>query len=345
MKAAVFEGIGKISLRDRPDIEADPGEAIVKIKYCGICGTDTHFYTGGRKPLEGTVLGHENVGTITQIGQGIDGWKVGERVVVGPPGPCGECYHCRHGHSNICVHALERTNGLAPGIDGGMAEYLRVRHPKDMLHRIPDNVSFEDAVLFDTIAVALRGIRASRFKIGDNVLVTGAGAIGLPAIQLLKIGGARHITVVQRSEKKMEFALRVGADMGFSPSIEVATLNEVVKKLYSGIGPEVVFECAGSPLAFELAVGLVRNGGQVMIIGAGDEAVFSERELMRREVEMKGSLAYTAEDIEICLDYMAKGRFNTEGIVSDIIPLEDIVEKGFNRLLSDRDLIKVLVAP
>ncbi|MCJ7654964.1 MAG: alcohol dehydrogenase catalytic domain-containing protein, partial [Dehalococcoidia bacterium] len=148
MKVALYEGPKKITLQQRPDPKAGPGEVIVKINYVGICGTDLHAYMHGIPGIPaGIVLGHENVGTVAEVGAGVAGWKAGDRVIAGPPGPCGECYYCRHGRSNICIHGFERTNGLSR--DGGMAEYMVVKDPANMLYKIPDNVSFEDAVLFD----------------------------------------------------------------------------------------------------------------------------------------------------------------------------------------------------
>lgn len=346
MKVAVYEGVKSIRLQERPDLKAAPGEVIVKIRYCGICGTDLHAYLHGGLLSPGLVLGHENVGTIAEIGKGVTGWKVGERVVAGPPGPCGECYYCRHGRSSICVHSFERTSGLAPGFDGGMAEYLRVRDPQNMLFRIPDNVSFEDAVLIDTIAVALRGIRDSHFRLGDNVVVIGAGAIGLSAVQFLKIGGARHITVLQPSEKKRELALRFGADVALNPLEKGAAVREKVIALYGGIGADVAFECAGTPQSFQAALEVIKSGGQVLVLGVSEkEAPVIEATLVSREIEIKATLAYSGEEVHMCLDFLAQRWFNTEGMLSDIISLDDIVEKGFERLATTKGLVKVAVAP
>lgn len=346
MRAAVYEGVRSVRLQERPDLKAAAGEVIVKVRYCGICGTDVHAYLQESLVPTGLVLGHETVGTIAEIGAGVEGWEVGERVVVGPPGPCGECYYCRHGRSNICAHAFERTNGLSPGFDGGMAEYVRVRYPRNMLHRIPDQVSFEDAVLIDTMAVALRGVRQSRFRIGDNVVVAGAGAIGLSAIQFLRMGGARHITVLQPSRKKRELALKFGADVGLNPVEEGSALQGKVMDLYGGIGADVAFECAGTPDAFQSVLSLVKSGGQVMVLGVTQEAAsLVEAQLIVRETEMRASLAYDEEDIRLCLDFLAQRRFSTEGMISDIISLDDVVEKGFERLAGTKGLIKVVTAP
>ncbi len=345
MKVAVYEGARVVRLQERPELKAAPGEVIVKVKCCGICGTDIHIYLEGERNI-GLVLGHEVAGTVAEIGRGVEGWKIGERVVIGPPGPCGECYYCRRGRSNKCVHAMERTVGLSPGCDGGMAEYVRVRYPRNMLIRIPDEVSFEDAVLVDTITVSLRGIRQSRFRLGDSVVVAGAGPIGYSAIQFLRIGGARHITVLEPSEKKRELALKCGADVALNPLEEGDALQGKVMALYGGIGADVAFECAGTPQALQSLLGLVKCGGQVLLIGQSrKEMPISSSPFVSREIEMKGSHVYDDEDIRICLDFLAKRRFNTEGMVADIISLDDIVEKGFERLATNKNLMKVVIAP
>lgn len=346
MKVAVYEGVRSIRLQERPKPKAAPGEAIVKIKYCGICGTDVQAYMHEGLLQPGLVLGHENVGTITEIGEGVEGWKVGERVVAGPPGLCGECYYCKHGYPTLCETGFSRTNGLAPGHDGGMAEYMSVREPNTMLYRIPNEVSFEDAVLIDTMAVGLRGVIQSKFRFGDNVVVVGAGSIGLGVIQWLKLGGARHITALQPSPRKREFALKLGADEAWNPLEEGDAIEGKIKALYGGIGADIVFECAGTPQAVKTALSVVRGAGQVLLLGVGGEEIaIDQAMLVQRETEIKATLAYGEDEIRICLDFLARRKFKTEGMVSDIISLDDIVEKGFERLEKTKGLVKVLIAP
>jgi 2-desacetyl-2-hydroxyethyl bacteriochlorophyllide A dehydrogenase len=343
MKAAVYTGVKGVEFQDRPIPRAGPGEVVVKIKYCGICGTDLHIYFEGILP-PGIVLGHENVGTVAEVGDSVEGWKVGDRVVAGPPGPCGKCYYCLHGKPSICVDGFEQTNGLRR--DGGMAEYMLVKDPQFMLARIPDHVPFEDAVLMDCIATAYHGIMQSTFRMGDNVVVSGAASIGLPVIQLLKIGGAGHITVLQPSPMKREMALEFGADVAFNPFDEGDKLREKVMALYGGIGADIAFECAGTHESFRTCLALVKAGGQVLNLGVSEEptAVVTAA-LVRHELDIKSALAYDYEDIRKCLNYLASGRFKTKGLLSDIIALNDVVEKGFNRLVVDKNLIKVVVAP
>jgi len=292
MKVAVFEGVRSIRLQQRPDLKPVPGEVIVKIKYCGICGTDVHIFDAELLPPP-LVLGHENVGTIAAVGEGVGGWEIGDRVLVGPPGPCGECYYCNNGHSSICKTGFSRTNGLGPGQDGGMAEAMRVREPKSMLHRIPDEVAFEDAVLIDTIAVGLRGIIQSRFKVGHNVVVSGAGPIGLGTIEWLKIAGARHITVLEPSEKKRALALQHGAHEVHNPLEVGHGFREKILARYNGLGADVAFECAGNPQSFETALDLIRGAGQMLVLGVNEKkACVTEATMIQHESEIKASLAY-----------------------------------------------------
>jgi len=343
MKAAVYKALKTIEFQDRPIPKAGPGEIVIKIKYCGICGTDMHIYYEGILP-PGIVLGHENVGTVAEVGKGVEGWKVGDRVVAGPPGPCGKCYYCLHGKPSICLYGFEQTNGLRR--DGGMAEYMLVKDPKYMLTKIPDNVPFEDAVLMDCMATAYHGLMQSAFRAGDNVVVSGAASIGLSLIQLVKIGGAGHITVLQRSAAKRELALKLGADVAFNPYDEGDKLQGKVMALYDGVGADVVFECAGTSDSFQTCLGLVKSGGQLLNLGVTDKpTTVVPSFLVMHELDIKSSLAYNYEEVHKCMNFLATRRFNARALLSDIIPLSDLVTKGFERLSRDRNLIKVVVAP
>ncbi len=345
MKVAVYEGVKSIRFEERPIPKAGPGEAVVKIKYCGICGTDMHLYFIGDPMIKpGVVLGHENVGTVYEIGEGVMGLRVGDRVVAGPPGPCGRCYYCLHGHPNICVNAFPNTNGL--GVDGGMAEYMLARDPSGMLFKIPDNVSFEDAVLTDTIATAYRAITQSAFKLGDNVVVSGAGPIGLSAIQIFKMAGARHITSLEVVDARRKLALQMGADLALDPAAEGEKLVDKLTQLYDGVGPDIVVEAAGVPQSFELCLTLPRGGGQLLNLGVTVEPSRVVQSLMViKEMNIKSSLAYGGEEVQKVLYYLSTGKMSTRGIFSGSVPLSDLVEKGFDRLLADKSLIKVAVAP
>lgn len=343
MRVAVYEGVKSIRLQERPTPQAAPGEAIVRVKYCGICGTDAHGYTDGRW-APGTVFGHEVAGTITEIGNEVTGFKVGERVAVAPYAPCGECYFCRNGQYNICVHFYERCIGLSPANDGGFAEYVRVPFPKNMLYKLPDNVSFEDAVLVEPMAVALGMVRKSRFRIGDNVAVVGAGMVGLSGIQFLRMAGARTITAIDPLARKRDLALQLGVDLALNPAEEGAALQKEAMAMYGGDGKgmDIVYECSGGRDAISLGLSLVKSGGQFIQVGGAP--LQGDGNIVRREIELKGSLGYT-EEFGLCIDFMARGKMNTKSLISDIITLDDVVEKGFERLAMPNDLVRIIVAP
>ena len=310
MLVAVYEGVKSIEFEDRPIPKAGPGEAVVKIKYCGICGTDMHLYFIGDPMIKpGVVLGHENAGTVHELGKGVTGFEVGDRVVAGPPGPCGQCYHCLHGRPNICVNGFPQTNGL--GVDGGMAEYMLVRDPRGMLFKIPDNVSFEDAVLTDAIATPYRGITQSAFKLGDNAVVSGAGPIGLSGIQILKMAGAKHITSLEVVDERRKMALQLGADLALDPLEEGEKLADRLTQLYDGIGPDFVIEAAGVPQSFELCLTLPRAGGQLLNLGVtGEPARVVQSLMVVTELSVKSSLAYGGEEVRKVLYYLSSGKMS-----------------------------------
>lgn len=346
MKVAVFKGVKDIRLEERPELKPEPGEVIVKVKYCGICGTDVHSYLEPGRRATDMILGHEVVGHVAEVGDGVLNWDKGERVVVGPPGSCNECYYCRHGQPNLCVYALSRTIGISKGVDGGMAEYVRVKYPQGMLVRIPDDVSFEDSILIDTIAVAYRGVRQSNMKLGDNVVISGAGSIGLSALQFSKINGAKHVTVLDTSADKKENAMKYGADLFLNPEEEGEKLQEKIVALYNGVGADIVMECAGSARSFQTLMGLVKRKGQVVAVGVtGEPLKITEQQIVRGEINIQGSFVYDGDDIEDCLAFMGNKRFITDGMISDIISLDDIIEKGFERLAIPNDLIKIVIKP
>lgn len=344
MKLALYEGAGKITLQERPIPQPGPGEVIVKVKCCGICGTDVHAYLHDGLVPPGIALGHEVVGTIATIGEGVAGWTIGERVLVGPPGPCGECYYCRRGQYSICKDGFFRTNGLAPGRDGGMAEYVRVSFPRNMLFRLPDSLPFEDAVLVDTMGVAYQGIRISQLRLGDTAVVVGAGAIGLCAVQLLKMAGARHITVLEPSKAKTALATKFGADAVFDPTEEPRAIITEVVNLCDGLGADVVFECSGNPQGFTTSIGLTKGDGQVIVLGvSGEPAQIVEAQLVVKQTTIKANLIYDEEVVHLCLGALARKTFRTDGLISDFIRLEDVVERGFERLAGSRDLVKIVI--
>jgi threonine dehydrogenase-like Zn-dependent dehydrogenase len=223
---------------------------------------------------------------------------------------------------------------------------VKVGYPKNMLLKIPGNVSFEEAVLYDILGVPFRGIRKSRFAIGDNVVVMGAGAIGLSAILFLKMGGAKQITVIEPSADRRNQALEFGADLAFDPLAKKSDFEKEVFDRYDGIGADIVFECSGNPAAINTAIGLTRNGGQLIQIGVGGEPVsLVTARIVPREIEIKTSFVYTGDEIKMIFGLMANGRLSARAMLTDTIALKDVVTKGIDRLSSPGKEIKIVIAP
>lgn len=346
MKAALYKGPRNVEIIDKPKPVPGPGEAVVKVVYCGICGTDVHSYISTKVIQPPTILGHETVGVIDSLGEGLTGFKVGDRVAVGPPGNCGECHNCLSGRASICVKCFPLTTGISPKTDGGYAEYMLVRNPEKMCIPVPEGLSMEEAVLFDVMGTSFHGIRRSRFKMGDNVVVIGTGPIGLSAIMLLKLGGAGNLIVVVRSEAKAKLAREYGADYAIDQT-QVKDLAAEVRALTDGKGADITFESAGAPESFNNALKITRSGGQVMLVGVtGEPYTFTSAGFIRREIDMDASFVYDAAEVGMCFDFLAKGKLPMAGkMVTDMIGMDEVVTKGLERLAGKHDQIKILLAP
>ncbi|MDR0851446.1 MAG: alcohol dehydrogenase catalytic domain-containing protein [Clostridiales Family XIII bacterium] len=348
MKVAALYGQKDLRIEDRPVPEPGPNQLVVKIAYVGICGTDVEFYQSGRVPAElPMVLGHENVGTVTAVGEGITEYKIGDLLLLGPPTACEQmCPSCKRGETNICINGFPNTAGIG-GPDGGYAAYYLVRDvAHTMLIKVPEGVDPKDAVLFDVICVSLHGIRKSKFKFGDDVVVSGTGSIGLSAIQFLKAAGANRIIVLGTSDGKEPILKEYGADY-FINAKTTEKIGETIRDILGkSVGADVVFECAGhTPSLKNLIYECVRPGGQVMVIGTiGETLEIVPSSFSIFEPDIDFSFVYTPDEVQIYLDMLNAGKIRFPGMVTDIISLDDAVVKGLDR--KDKSgQIKILIDP
>lgn len=345
MRVAVFTGLQKIEFTEKQKPVIQSGEVLVKVEYCGICGSDVHGYLNGIMIPTGAVMGHECSGLVSEVGDGVNKFQPGDRVAIKPMPQCGECHWCQRGQYSLCPEALKRGIGITTDHDGAFAEYVRIQYPHEMIFKLPSNIPFEDAALIEPLATSLHAVRMSRFGPGDRVVVIGAGMIGLGTLQFLRLEGAGHITVLEMSPKKLRLALEMGADEVLNPTSEGEDLKDKIFELTNGIGADVVFECAGVPLSFQTCADYVKSGGQVIVVGINDKDVtFNNFQMVVREIEMKGVLGYYDEFREV-IQYLAQGKIWTEPLVSDIIELTDLEEKGFKHLIASQDMVKILVKP
>jgi 2-desacetyl-2-hydroxyethyl bacteriochlorophyllide A dehydrogenase len=345
-RGAVLVADKQVEIQERPLHEVGPTDAIVRVEACGICGSDLHAWSAnGQVMAFGTLMGHEAAGTVEAVGDEVKRLAVGDHVAINGFTPCGECVACRSGIENACANNLIRTIGNSPAMAGAFADRIWLPDVDVTAVEMPDGMSMQEAAFTEPAATVVHAIRISKFKPGDICAVVGAGPIGLLAISALKAAGAGKIVVSQSPGARAEMALQFGADAVVNPRDKANPVGEQVKALTDG-GAEVVIECAGSVPAFQQSIDMARPGGQVILVGVNErETPVIPTTLMFGEVELKGSLAWNHRDFATAVDFMASGQVDVKPLISDVIPLADIQTKGFERLKSDRSLIKVLVEP
>jgi 2-desacetyl-2-hydroxyethyl bacteriochlorophyllide A dehydrogenase len=323
MQAAVFRGAQQIEVIQVPKPEPNPDEALIRIAYCGICGSDVEAYhTGMYEP--GMIIGHEFSGTIEAVGGAVTGWHTGDHVVVNDVIPCGECRNCREGWLDAC----ENTTLIGLTSNGGFAEYTTITARG--LHRLPDSMTLRQGALVEPLAVALHGVRKSRLKPGDHALIMGAGPIGLLTLQCARLAGARTVTVTEVDETRAKLAQTLGATRVLDPRHENVGLE--LAGLTGQRGPDVIYVCTGAPAAFSDAVSLARKGGQIFVVGVSVEPVEADfLTVAVSELCIEGSFAGRRE-FPAAIDFIAGCRVNVDALVSHEIGLQELVTEGFERL-------------
>lgn len=269
MLANVFRGTHRFGIEEVERPQAGPGEAILRVTLTTICGTDLHIVRGEYPVEPGLVIGHEPVGVIAELGEGVSGYAVGDRVLVGAITPCGQCSACLSGHGAQCGHGTgyEALGGWRLGntIHGAQAEYVRIPYAQANLAKIPDELSDEQVVLLADIAsTGFSGAESGGVRLGDTVVVHAQGPIGLCATIGAKLMGAAFVIGVDTDEHRLEMALRMGADHVLDPR-EQDVVDEV--RRLTGGGADVAIEALGSQVTFENALRCLRPGGTLSSLG------------------------------------------------------------------------------
>lgn len=319
-----------------PEIRAD--QVLVQVKAVGICGTDIPIFSGIRAVPEGLIPGHEFAGVIVEVGQGVEGWAVGDRVAVGLVKGCGQCYYCKIGQEPMCENILE----LGIHIHGAYTTFTAV--PQTCLHRLPDNLSFEEGAAVDPIASAYRGVRKVDLDVEDSVVIFGPGAIGLYALQTVKARGAHTVVVVGQpeDEPRLEVAKQLGADYVFT-TLD-GNVADRVAKATDGRMASVVIEATGNPAAMPTILNCAARQARVLVIGISHaDATFNPAIIVRRELQVIGSFCYSWEDFEESLWLLARGKITTQKMVTHIMALEQLGQAL--ELLHERKALKVILRP
>lgn len=291
MKAAVLYKKGDFRLGDWPTPKPAPGEILIRVRECGICGSDVPRIWGGEAHFFPIVLGHEFSGEVAELGEGVTSFAVGDRVAGVPLKPCMQCEDCMRGNYSLCRH----YQFIGSRQQGAFAEYVAV--PAQNAVKISDSVTFEMGALFEPSTVALHGIRCSGMRGGQDVAILGTGNIGILAMQWAKIMGAKRTAVFDIFDERLELAARLGADAVFNTTKE--NWLEEALAYTGGRGFEQVFETAGQPATIKNGFRLVCNHGQMTCIGTPHkDLTFGWQEweaLNRKEFHLTGTwMSYSA---------------------------------------------------
>ncbi|WP_423410330.1 zinc-dependent dehydrogenase [Heyndrickxia sp. MSNUG] len=326
MKAAIFLGPNEIRLEEVNKPLINEHEVLVRVNASAVCGTDVRIFEG--KKTKGirtpSIIGHELVGTIEEVGAQVKGFFAGDRVGVMPVIPCRKCYYCLNGRENVCAN---RT-AIGYEYDGGFAEYVKIPGiavEAGNLVKIPDHVSFEQAVVTEPLACCINGQRKANVKMGDVVVVIGGGPIGLMHVQLAKIAGAKSVILSEPIEHRREKALLAGANYAVNPDSE--SLHDIVLGESDGHGADVVIMAIGVPFLVKPSVNLLKKGGTLNLFAGFTNGVLSEIDpniIHYNEVNVNGTSALTRADYYKSLSLIASGQINTEVLTTTGYTLDDI---------------------
>ena len=344
MRALLLSEYKKLSVVEMPMPAIAEDDVLVRVKACGVCGSDIHGYDGstGRR-IPPLVMGHEGAGVIEHVGSRVNGFAVGDRVTFDSMVSCGACDFCRRDQINLCDNRM--VLGVSCGDyrrHGAFAEYVAV--PARILYKLPDTLSFERAALTEAVSIALHAVNRKVPAPDDTTVVVGAGMIGVLTIQALKAKGARTIVAVDVDAQKLALARRMGATHTVNAA-GGADVPATVADITGGRGADVAFEVVGHGNTVASAIRSVGKGGTVVVIGNLSPTVeLPLQSMVTREISVLGSCGSNGE-IPECLDLLARGVIDVAPIISLTAPL-DAGPELFTRLYAgDKNLMKVIIQP
>lgn len=347
MRALVWHARGDIRLEDVPDAPAPGvGQVRVRVEYCGICGTDLEEYrtgphqvpvdphpaTGRSAPL---ILGHEAVGVVSDVGDHVDGIEVGQRVALDTVMSCGTCWWCRRDQPTLCPTMA----AIGLQADGALAEAVTV--PATTCVPVPAAIPAATAALAEPLAVAVHALRRGGLRLGEAVAIVGGGMIGLAAVHASRVAGAHPIVLIEPDSDRREVAVELGADRAVHPDEAL----EVVGTLSPRGGADLTVEAAGRPSAAQTAIDITRRGGRLVLVGLSPAHLDLDLYgVVVNELDIRGSLSHVVdEDFTTAVQLLEDGALTPETIGAVRIPLEQVVEDGFERLDQPDPPVKILV--
>lgn len=321
----MFYEPGDVRMEDVPAPEPGPGEVLVHIGAALTCGTDVKTYKRGHPTLikeTPSPFGHEFGGTIERVGEGVEDWQPGMRVVAANSAPCNRCYYCKVGDQSMCEE-LEFLNGA-------FAEYIVIprRIVEQNLYEIHSGMEFSRAALLEPLACAVHGVVRTPISMGDTVVIIGAGQIGLMFVRLATERGAR-VVCADMSESRLEVAGRLGAEETVQVSDGVDVVRAVREWTPNSRGADVVIEAVGLPATWEQALQMVRKSGDVTLFGGAPSGTTMEVDtvlLHYSQITIRGIFHHTPYTVQVAFDLLKSGRVDPEPFISGVRPLEEVVE-------------------
>jgi len=343
MKALLLADYKKLELADVPVPEPREDELLIRVRACGICGSDVHGYDGstGRR-IPPIVMGHEAAGVVETVGGAVRGFAQGDRVTFDSTIYCDNCFFCRRDEVNLCDN--REVLGVSTPLfrrQGAFAEYVTV--PARVAYKLPDELPFEHAALIEAVSVAVHAVALTPIAKGDTVLVVGAGMIGLLTMQAARAAGAGKIFIADIDPSRLEMARTLGADLTFDPR-EADAVKRIVTAS-SARGADAAIECVGATAPIQLAIDSARKGGAVTLVGnVSPTAEIGLQSVVSRQIRLQGSCASCGE-YPRAMELMASGAIQVAPLLSAVAPLDEGIA-WFQRLYAhEPGLLKVVLQP
>lgn len=343
MRALLLKEYKTLEITDMPEPAVGPDDVLVRVKACGICGSDVHGYDGstGRR-IPPVVMGHEASGVVLGTGKGVKQFRVGDRVTFDSTIYCGKCYFCRRGEVNLCDD--RQVLGVSVGEyrrNGAFAEFVAV--PEHIVYALPDALTFEQAAMIEAVSVAVHAVQLTPVKLGDAAVVVGAGMIGLLVIQALRLAGCSRIVAVDLNEARLKLAAEYGA--GLCLNAAGCDVPAEVRAYTSGRGADVGLEVVGTTATVQSAVASLRKGGALTLVGNWSPKIeFPLQSVVTRQIRVMGSCA-SAGEYPVCIDLIARKAIRVDPLISATAPLDE-AQVWFDRLYSrESNLMKVILQP
>ncbi|MYA82105.1 MAG: zinc-binding dehydrogenase [Acidimicrobiales bacterium] len=340
MRAGLVTGKEQFELREVAEPTPGPGEALVEISLCGICGSDVHAYAEGW-PYAPGICGHEWVGTVVAVDAEVRVVGMGDRVTGGLAPGCGRCPECRADHPAYCSVARSYYIGENAPVSGGFAPFMAAS--ADRLVRVPEALSNDDAAVIEPVSVALHAVRRSRLQPGDVACVVGCGPIGLLVAQCARLAGAGTVIAVEPDAERRALALELGVDAAVAPGAE---MREAVNEATDGLRADIAFDCAGIPQTIQQSADMVRFGGSVCIVGVtGSDATIRPNRWLFKEISVDTSLAFTLDEMRAAAGFIADGRISVAPLVQGTVTLDELPQTIDDLATRRNTSIKLLVDP